>query len=51
VRCPADVPALPPVAAGALQLLPPIAYAHQPATSFNIKFAGQAPSKVGGWVG
>jgi hypothetical protein len=47
VRCPADVPALPPVAAGALQLLPPIAYAHQPATSFNIKFAGQAPSKVG----
>jgi hypothetical protein len=47
IRCPADVPALPPVAAGALQLLPPAAYVHQPATSFNIKFAGQAPSKVG----
>jgi hypothetical protein len=46
IRSPADVPALPPVAAGALQLLPPAAYAHQPATSFNIKFAGQAPSKV-----
>lgn len=48
VRSPADAPALPPVAAGALQLLPPLAYAHQPASSFNIKFAGQAPSKVGG---
>lgn len=46
IRSPADVPALPPVAAGALQLLPPAAYVHQPATSFNIKFAGQAPSKV-----
>lgn len=46
-RCPADLPALPPVAAGALQLLPPAAYAHQPASSFAIKFAGQAPSKVG----
>jgi len=45
-RCPADVPALPPVAAGALQLLPPAAYAHQPASSFAMKFAGQAPSKV-----
>lgn len=46
VRSPADAPALPPVAAGALQLLPPLAYAHQPASSFNIKFAGQAPSKT-----
>lgn len=45
-RSPADVPALPPVAAGALQLLPPAAYAHQPASSFAMKFAGQAPSKV-----
>ncbi len=54
VRCPSDTPALPPVAAGALQLLPPLAYAHQPASSFNIKFAGQAPSKVRGswqWLG
>ncbi|PRW56172.1 flowering time control FY-like isoform X1 [Chlorella sorokiniana] len=46
IRCPADVPALPPVAAGALQLLPPAAYAHQPASSFAMKFAGQAPSKT-----
>ncbi|KAI3436421.1 hypothetical protein D9Q98_005838 [Chlorella vulgaris] len=46
IRNPGDVPALPPVAAGALQLLPPAAYVHQPATSFNIKFAGQAPSKT-----
>jgi hypothetical protein len=46
IRNPGDVPALPPVAAGALQLLPPAAYVHQPATSFNIKFAGQAPSKA-----
>lgn len=46
-RGPADMAAVPPVAAGALQLLPPAAYAHQPATSFAIKFAGQAPSKVG----
>ena len=45
-RSPADVPALPPVAAGALQLLPPAAFAHQPASSFAMKFAGQAPSKV-----
>ena len=43
--------AVPPVAAGALQLLPPAAYAHQTATSFAIKFAGQAPSKVGSGVG
>ena len=47
IRSPADTPALPPVAAGALQLLPPLAYTHQPASSFNVKFAGQAPSKVG----
>lgn len=46
IRCPADTPAVPPVAAGALQLMPPAAYAHQPATSFAIKFAGQAPSKT-----
>lgn len=46
IRCPADTPALPPVAAGALQLMPPLAYLHQPASSFNIKFAGQAPSKT-----
>lgn len=53
IRAPGDVPAVPPVAAGALQLLPPEAYAHQPATSFAIKFAGQAPSKVrrlGSWA-
>ena len=34
------------IPAAALDLLPPVAYAHQPASSFAVKFAGQAPSKT-----
>ena len=46
MRSPADLPGLQATPAAALELLPPIAYAHRPASSFNIKFAGQAPSKT-----
>ncbi len=48
VRSPLDTPALDSSAASALRILPPFAYAHQPASSFAVKFAQQAPSKVGG---
>lgn len=46
VRNPADIPGLHGTPAAALDLLPPIAYAHQPAVSMAIKFAAQAPSKT-----
>lgn len=46
IRSPKDAYTLFPTAAAALDLLPPIAYLHKPATNACIKFAGQAPSKV-----
>lgn len=46
VRNPSDIPGIHATPGSALQLLPPVAYAHQPAVSFAIKFAGQAPSKT-----
>jgi len=46
IHCPADMPGLLGIPAAALDLLPPVACAHQPASSFTVKFAGQAPSKT-----
>ena len=46
VRSPLDAPALQASASAALGLLPPEAYAHQPASGFATKFAAQAPSKA-----
>ncbi|GAB4820925.1 hypothetical protein N2152v2_007971 [Parachlorella kessleri] len=48
IRHPLDTPALDSTPGSALRMLPPLAYAHQPASSFTTKFAQQAPSKVGG---
>ncbi|KAG7669287.1 hypothetical protein Ndes2526B_g05588 [Nannochloris sp. 'desiccata'] len=46
IHSPADMPGLFGIPAAALDLLPPVACAHQPASSFAVKFAGQAPSKT-----
>jgi hypothetical protein len=46
VHSPSDMPGLFGIPASALDILPPVALAHQPASSFAVKFAGQAPSKT-----
>lgn len=46
IRGAAEAPYLPAAPAGALQLLPPVAYAAQPTSLFALKFASQAPSKT-----
>ena len=46
VHNPSDLSILLGIPTAALNLLPPVAYAHQPASSVAVKFAGQAPSKT-----
>ena len=40
------MPGLLGIPAAALDILPPVAYSYQPASTFAVKFAGQAPSKT-----
>lgn len=47
IRHPRDVPALDATPVSALRLFPPFAYAHQPASSFAIKYIQNADRKVG----
>lgn len=46
VRNVSDIPSLLGTPSATLDLLPPVAYIHQPASSFPVKFAAQAPSKT-----